>query len=134
MIVSMKDSILRALGRPGVEPAFGTPRHKDWRKESRAFLAENPTCWVTGRPAAIVHHIVPFWLDPSLELEWYNFAPFADQQVHLFAGHGGNWRCYRPRLREWCRAERAAREDMKADLLRFAAYCRAPARPPREGG
>jgi 5-methylcytosine-specific restriction protein A len=51
-----------------------------------------------------VHHIVPFHINPSLELDMTNLVTLCECKedginCHLFVGHLGNYRSYNPEVR-----------------------------------
>ncbi|MAE50088.1 hypothetical protein CMI48_05070 [Candidatus Pacearchaeota archaeon] len=76
----------------------GARRSSKWRKVRKAFLKENPRCSVCGSTKKIeVHHVVPFYLIPDLELRSDNLATLCENKkyginCHLLVGHLGNYR------------------------------------------
>ena len=68
-----------------------TGRSSKWPAVRRAHLKANPKCVVTGQPATDVHHIKPFHVAPSLELEPTNLASMT-RDAHFIVGHNGNWK------------------------------------------
>lgn len=76
----------------------GAKRSKEWRKVRDKYIAENPECAVCGRTDNLVaHHIIPFWLDPSRELDAENnLITLCERRkvmnCHLIWGHLGNWK------------------------------------------
>jgi len=79
-------------------------RSPQWRSISSAYERENPKCAACGATTKLqVHHVMPFHLDPALELDVSNFVTLCmegDNDCHLRIGHGGNFRAYNPKLRE----------------------------------
>ena len=73
-------------------------RSKDWSKVRAEFLQLNPRCAVCeGNKKLNVHHIVPFHVDPTLELEPSNLITLCERKkygihCHLLVGHLGNYR------------------------------------------
>lgn len=65
---------------------------------------ENPACEACGREFDTqVHHIVPFHVDPRLELVKENLIGLCGPHgcnAHFKVGHLGNWRNANPRVRE----------------------------------
>ena len=67
------------------------------------FLLANPTCAVCGHSRDLnVHHIQPYHLFPSLELEMTNLLTLGENcptgNHHLLFGHLGDWSCYNPNV------------------------------------
>ena len=89
----MRNEIHFAANHPGM--VVKSPR-RTWAyvKAMRAFLKSNPVCHYSGLPAKIVHHELPVHLYPELAAEPANMVGFATTQIHLVAGHGGNFRKY----------------------------------------
>ncbi len=73
-------------------------RSSKWPAVRKSFLEENPTCaFCGGKDSLEVHHIKPFHLDPSLELDLSNLIALCESKkygvnCHLFFGHLGNYR------------------------------------------
>lgn len=71
---------------------FGADRSPGWRALRERHVAEHPECFLCGsRDDLEVHHIVPFHVEPSLELEPKNLVTLCHEH-HLRVGHNGNWR------------------------------------------
>jgi len=81
----------------------GVPRSPLWRKVRQEYLLAHPTCAVCGHSRDLnVHHIQPYHLFPSLELEVTNLLTLGENcptgNHHLLFGHLGDWRCYNPNV------------------------------------
>lgn len=72
-------------------------RSSEWPKVRREHLKMFPKCAVCdGRSKVEVHHIVPFHVDRSLELNPSNLITLCESKkhginCHLFVGHLGNY-------------------------------------------
>lgn len=101
----------------------GRPRSTRWRSLRAVFLAAYPRCAACDAARGLeVHHVVPYHLDPSLELSVGNLLTLCSR-CHLFVGHLGSFRHFNP----------AAVEDASAWLgkVRSRPDSLAPARPDR---
>lgn len=88
---------------------FGAPRSPQWRPVRDAHVEEHPQCFACGAFHDIeVHHIVPFHVDPSLELEPDNLLSLC-HNCHFRVGHLGNWRKVNERVTYQCLSERHGR-------------------------
>jgi hypothetical protein len=73
-------------------------RSSSWPKVRKDFLDKNPVCaFCGGKESLEVHHIKPFHLDPSLELDNANLIVLCESKkygvnCHLFFGHLGNYK------------------------------------------
>lgn len=80
------------------------PRSKEWKKVREAHLKKQPLCAVCGNSKNVVpHHIVPFHVDPSKELDPSNLITLCEGDTfncHLFFGHFRNWIKYNPKVAE----------------------------------
>lgn len=87
-----------------------TRRSSKWPAVRTAWLLVNPRCALCGGTEDVeVHHVVPFHVDPSRELDPSNLLTLCEESrrlnglnCHLFAGHLGNWQQYNPRARAMC--------------------------------
>ena len=81
-------------------------RSSKWSKCRRAHLIKHPRCICCGKKKVFgmqVHHIVPFHVDPSLELVESNLATLCNNpRCHLDKGHLGNWRSWNWNVIEDC--------------------------------
>ena len=91
------------------KPVFGgKPRSTKWPSIRRAHLKANDVCLACGgRTSLVVHHLVPYQIDPSLELDSNNLITLCESKsrCHWIIGHLLDWRSYNP--------------NAKADALAF---------------
>lgn len=77
---------------------LGIPRSRYWREVRKKHLEKEPFCAVCGNSKNVVpHHIIPFHVDPSKELDSYNLITLCEGDTfncHLFFGHLKNWSKY----------------------------------------
>lgn len=78
-----------------------------WRKFEAQWLKEQPSCAACGRiKHAVGHHIIPFYVDRSKELDHMNIITLCEGLLlrrngcHFRIGHLGNWKLYNLRVRE----------------------------------
>lgn len=78
--------------------SVGHLRSSRWPKVRAQHLTEHPTCAVCNSTTKIeVHHITPFHLDPSKELDTNNLITLCETKAngincHLAFGHLGNYK------------------------------------------
>lgn len=78
-------------------------RSDKWPETRKHFLISNPTCAACGTSKKLqVHHIEPFHLDPTKELDETNLITMcmSTNECHLLLAHGDNYRYYNPTIRE----------------------------------
>lgn len=78
-------------------------RSPEWPEVRNKYLKNNPTCEACGSVKNLqVHHVEPFHLHPELELDDSNLITLcmSENDCHLLIGHGDNWRCYNPTVRQ----------------------------------
>lgn len=78
-------------------------RSSKWPKVRNDFLKTHSNCSACGGTNRLqVHHVEPFALDPSKELDPLNFICLCmgEFECHLRIGHGENFRAYNPSVRE----------------------------------
>ena len=81
-------------------------RSSKWPAVQARYLREHPACEACGsREDLNVHHVVPFHVDPSKELDPRNLLTLC-REHHLSLGHscggltgGDNWKCENPNVR-----------------------------------
>lgn len=79
---------------------LGTARSPHWGTVRKAHLSDHPTCAVCGGSGKLeVHHIQPFHLDPSKELDPENLITLCESgaggvNCHLHFGHLGNFKSW----------------------------------------
>lgn len=93
---------LRELAAAVAHEATKSARSPRWRSVSRAFLKMHPACAACGsRRAVVPHHVVPFHVDPALELAADNLIALClvGRQDHRLIGHGGAWTTWNAAVR-----------------------------------
>lgn len=75
----------------------GVPRSPQWGQVRAQHLLKEPTCRICGGKDSItVHHLLPFHIDKSLELNPDNLMTLCEGagngNHHLIFGHYGNYR------------------------------------------
>jgi len=77
-------------------------RSSQWPRIRNLFLSKMPICGVCferDMSKLEVHHIIPFSLDPSLELEMSNMITLCNDKAmncHLIWGHFNSWKKVNP--------------------------------------
>ena len=100
------DRLLRSAGA-----YWGAARSPKWSAVRRAFVRANPYCAACGTTRELeVHHIIPFHIDASRELDTANLLTLC-QDCHLYIGH----------LKDWTSYNSHARQDAALMLSRFSA-------------
>lgn len=89
--------VLQSVGidpLPITHPDHQKKRHKDWPKVRAKHLKDFPACCVSGLKSDLdVHHIVPFHVDPSKELDPANLRTIS-RPYHFLFGHCCDWQCW----------------------------------------
>ena len=80
-----------------------TPRSPEWPRVRREWLKLHPQCAACGTTRAVeVHHMVPFHIDRSKELDFSNFITLCESVIasehHFAVGHFRNWKNYNPNV------------------------------------
>ena len=89
------DRMLRSVGA-----YWGTPRSSKWPAVRKAFVKSNPYCAACGTTKELeVHHIIPFHIDASRELDTANLLTLC-QDCHFYIGHLKDWNRYNPQVRD----------------------------------
>jgi 5-methylcytosine-specific restriction enzyme A len=92
------------------------PRSGHWPTLRAQTLKEHPTCAACGTTEHLtVHHVIPFHVDPSKELDPDNLIVLCER-CHLVFGHLCDYQSYNP--------------DVRADAAAFLAKVKA--RPKRQ--
>lgn len=86
-------------------------RSSHWPKVRREHLRKHPHCAICDTDKHLqVHHIVPFHINPNLELDPNNLVtlcepPGKTRKCHLCFGHIFDWHLYNPEvnddIKEW---------------------------------
>lgn len=101
---------LLGMSRDEIE-ALSAPRSSGWKRLRSQHLKENPRCEACGGTSRVVpHHIIPFHIDPSRELDPLNLVSLCESPTfncHLFFGHLKRWDRHNPRVLEDARTWRA---------------------------
>lgn len=97
----------------GPEVAMGTSeeghdhkRSTEWPRVRAEHLKKYPVCEACGQNDKLqVHHVLPFHLDPKLELDPKNLITLCTDgpchiNCHFIWGHLGNTKCNNPNVRE----------------------------------
>jgi len=97
----LKESIKRINTDPRLKEGGGVKRSPLWEKVRRKYLAKFPRCAVCNSLKRVeVHHIIPFYVAPSKELDKDNLISLCESKktlnCHLIIGHGGNYRDFNP--------------------------------------
>ena len=85
---------------------LGKKRSSRWPTVRKHYLEVNSVCAVCGGNSKLeVHHIVPFHVDNSLELDPNNLITLCESKsygvvCHLFVGHLGNYKNINSNVRE----------------------------------
>ena len=87
-------SLLRTIGiRPDPGLVGSQPRSPRWPTVRAAHLRAHPTCAACGaRDELEVHHVVPYHVDPSRELDPTNLLTLCGDPCHLVHGHLMSWK------------------------------------------
>jgi hypothetical protein len=96
----------------------GKPAHirsPRWHQAEKEHLAREPECQRCGASVLLqVHHIMPFHLQPELELEPGNLITLCEEggylNCHFVHGHNGDWKSFNVRVREECAEHRKGPE------------------------
>lgn len=83
---------------------FGKKRSPEWRKVRRGFLKLHPVCAACGGNKKLeVHHVVPFHIDPSKELDETNLITLCEKKghdCHFHFGHLLDWESFNSNVRD----------------------------------
>jgi hypothetical protein len=89
---------------PRVIDALSEPRSSRWKEVRKEHLKRFPECEACGsRKSVVPHHIVPFHVDPSKELDPENLVSLCESPTfncHLFFGHLKRWDRHNPHVVE----------------------------------
>lgn len=79
-------------------PVYEVQRSSEWARVRKAFLEVYPVCEACGGTEHLeVHHVKPYHLFPSLELNPMNLMTLCDspsRKCHFVIGHLTDWRSY----------------------------------------
>jgi 5-methylcytosine-specific restriction endonuclease McrA len=89
------DRLLRSAGQ-----YWGAARSPKWSAVRKAFVKSNPYCSACGTTRELeVHHIIPFHIDASRELDTANLLTLC-QDCHFYIGHLKDWNRHNPQVRD----------------------------------
>lgn len=72
-----------------------------WPRVRAEHLKREPACAACGRQGDVdVHHVIPYHVDPRLELDPGNLITLCADPCHLVFGHLLSWRRANPFVRE----------------------------------
>lgn len=107
-----------------IKDGIGTlaaPRSAAWRSLRKKHLEENPRCIVCGsRKNTVPHHVVPFSVDPSKELDPANLVTLCENATfncHLFFGHLKRWDRHNRHVVEDARFWRSRMEEAESESI-----------------
>jgi hypothetical protein len=70
-------------------------RSSKWRSVRNQHVEDNPKCAACGRKDdPEVHHIVPYHVDPSRELDPANLITLCGKRCHFVFGHLMDWKSW----------------------------------------
>ena len=79
-------------------------RSSSWAKVRKAFIELNPECAVCGTKKNLeVHHIIPYQIDKSKELEYSNLITLCGNRCHFLFGHLCDWKSWNVYVVDDCR-------------------------------
>jgi 5-methylcytosine-specific restriction endonuclease McrA len=78
---------------------WGVVRSAQWKALRKSFLKKNPQCASCGKKKDLqVHHVIPFYLDATLELLESNLITLC-RACHFFVGHLRYWKAFNPEVK-----------------------------------
>lgn len=78
-------------------------RSGKWSTVRKNHLKDHPSCAACGRSKKVeVHHIEPYHLNPSRELDPTNLITLCADPCHIVFGHFMNFKSYNPDVVEMC--------------------------------
>jgi 5-methylcytosine-specific restriction enzyme A len=102
------------------KPKLLVRRSPRWAYARKKHLLKEPVCqWCNGVENLQVHHVVPFHLDRSLELDPTNFITLCEKlnyNCHLRVGHLGAWVRFNKNVRKDCAERQLARNTKQKTL------------------
>lgn len=91
-----------SLRWPRLLNSLSAPRSSGWKEIRRLHLQKFPECEACGaRKSVIPHHIIPFHIDSSKELDPENLVSLCESRTfncHLFFGHLKRWDRHNPNV------------------------------------
>ena len=86
---------------------LGSGRSSQWPAVRKKHLEKEPNCCVCNSKEELnVHHIIPFHIDATKELDENNLITLCEKNnCHFLFGHYLNWKSYNPTVvkdsKEW---------------------------------
>lgn len=81
-------------------------RSSKWSGTRKQHILREPRCqWCGGKLDLEVHHVEPFHVNPSRELDDSNLITLCEhgnKDCHLRRGHNGSWKMFNPNIRVEC--------------------------------
>ena len=93
--------VLRVRAARKRELAKAKERSPRWDHFRDEFIHRHPVCAACGCLVELqVHHVVPFSVNPALELLDTNLLVLCmgPHECHFRIGHGGSFKCHNPRV------------------------------------
>lgn len=116
-------NLVKAANRDALHTA---KRSSKWPATKKKHLRANPACQACGAVTEIeVHHMKPFHLHPTLELDPTNLITLCmENDCHLYVGHGDNFRAYNPNVLADSAVVSAGKEKLKIVLKEVTAMAK----------
>lgn len=109
--------VIEGLAREHISKPLA--RSGEWPTIRKHFLEKNPNCAACGGKSLLnVHHCLPFHLEPHLELDPNNLITLCIKNLcHVEIGHGDEYKCYNPQVREHA-AACLANPEKRSDIVK----------------
>lgn len=113
-------NLLKAAAR---DTHHGVKRNSKWPAARKKHLKAKPACEACGASTELeVHHMKPFHLHPTLELDPTNLITLCmENDCHLYVGHGDNFKAYNPNVIEDSAKVLAGKDRLKTVLKEVTA-------------
>lgn len=88
---------------------------KWWYVRRKHLKTENTCQWCESAANLQVHHIVPFHIDQSKELDFTNLITLCESpnhNCHRRVGHLGAWIRFNPKVRQDCESRKKVRTQI----------------------
>jgi hypothetical protein len=87
-------------------------RSSNWRKVRADHLIKFPYCSACGKTKDLeVHHIIPYQIDSSKELDPDNLITLCGTSCHFVFGHFMDWKSWNPNILEDSKAYYIAKKN-----------------------
>ena len=95
-------------------------RSPKWRSVRNDFIKTHNVCAACGREDNLeVHHIVPYHVDPSKELDHENLITLCGKKCHFIFGHLWDWKSWNKDVVEDCVSFNSKRTN-RPQVIKFA--------------